>query len=123
MAHPRQRLSYGETPAFPRLTVRNSLRNLTANMSPEVHSMQTIDLPSRNSAQQSHRAPPSEIGHWVRTAGILAPLIIGELVKDPDKKWRFIRITSVAMALVSEGLHAHRIQRERREPALAETHR
>ena len=59
--------------------------------------------------------PPSEIGHWVRTAGILSPLIIGEVVKDPEKKWRFIRITSVAVALISEGLHAHRIQRERRE--------
>jgi hypothetical protein len=59
--------------------------------------------------------PPSEIGHWVRTAGILAPLIIGEVVKDPDKKWRFIRITSVAVALISEGLHARRIQHERRE--------
>jgi hypothetical protein len=59
--------------------------------------------------------PPSEVGHWVRTAGILSPLIIGELVKDPEKKWRFIRITSVAVALISEGLHAHRIQRERRE--------
>jgi hypothetical protein len=61
------------------------------------------------------RTPPSEVGHWVRTAGILAPLVIGEIVKDPDRKWRFIRITSVAMALVSEGMHAHRIQRERRE--------
>ena len=59
--------------------------------------------------------PPSEVGHWVRTAGILSPLVIGELVKDPEKKWRFIRITSVAVALISEGLHAHRIQRERRE--------
>lgn len=59
--------------------------------------------------------PPSEVGHWVRTAGILSPLIIGEIVKDPEKKWRFIRITSVAVALISEGLHAHRIQRERRE--------
>jgi hypothetical protein len=70
--------------------------------------------------RHDYRRPPSctshsEIGHWVRTAGILAPLIIGEVVKDPDKKWRFIRITSVAMALVSEGVHAHRIQRERRE--------
>jgi hypothetical protein len=24
-------------------------------------------------------------------AGILAPLVIGELVKGPDKKWRYIR--------------------------------
>jgi hypothetical protein len=69
---------------------------------------------SRHLPQPSH-TPPSEVGHWVRTAGILSPLIIGEIVKDPEKKWRFIRITSVAVALISEGLHAHRIQRERRE--------
>jgi hypothetical protein len=64
---------------------------------------------------KTHHAPPSEIGHWVRTAGILSPLVIGELVKDPERKWRFIRVSSVAVALISEGLHAHRIQRERRE--------
>ena len=71
-------------------------------------------LDDRNPRPPSH-LPPSEVGHWIRTAGILAPLLIGEIVKDPDKKWRFIRITSVAMALVSEGMHAHRIQRERQE--------
>jgi hypothetical protein len=26
--------------------------------------------------------------HWAKMAGILAPLVIGELLKDPDKKWR-----------------------------------
>jgi hypothetical protein len=51
----------------------------------------------------------------VRTAGILSPLVIGELVKDPEKKWRFIRVSSVAVALISEGLHVHRLNRERRE--------
>jgi hypothetical protein len=71
--------------------------------------------PRREYPRQPAYTPPREVGHWVRTAGILAPLIIGELVKDPDTKWRFIRITSVAMALVSEGLHAHRIQGERRK--------
>lgn len=59
--------------------------------------------------------PPSEIGHWVRMAGILSPLVIGEIVKDPEKKWRFIRVSSVAVALISEGLHVHRLNRERRE--------
>jgi hypothetical protein len=63
--------------------------------------------------ERSHYAPPSEIGHWVRTAGILSPLVIGELVKDPERKWRFIRVTSVAVALISEGLHVHRLNRER----------
>ena len=65
--------------------------------------------------RRSHRrqAVEGEIGHWVRTAGILAPLIIGEFVKDPDRKWRFIRITSVAAAILSEGLHSHKAYRER----------
>lgn len=65
--------------------------------------------------EKTHDAPPSEIGHWVRTAGILSPLVIGELVKDPERKWRFIRVSSVAVALISEGLHVHRLNRERRE--------
>lgn len=65
--------------------------------------------------RQAHHAAPSEIGHWVRTAGILSPLVIGELVKDPERKWRFIRVSSVAAALISEGLHVHRLNRERRE--------
>jgi hypothetical protein len=66
--------------------------------------------------RRNHRRPQTvegEIGHWVRTAGILAPLIIGEFVKDPDRKWRFIRITSVAAAILSEGLHSHKAYRQR----------
>lgn len=50
-------------------------------------------------------------------AGILSPLIIGELVKDADKRWRWIRIASVSTALLSEGMYAHRVQREREERA------
>ena len=48
-------------------------------------------------------------------AGILSPLIIGELVKDADKRWRWIRIASVATALVSEGFHTQRLMQERKE--------
>jgi hypothetical protein len=65
--------------------------------------------------ERPHHAPPSEIGHWVRTAGILSPLVIGELVKDPERKWRFIRVSSVAIALISEGLHLHRLRVQRDE--------
>lgn len=54
-------------------------------------------------------------GHWIKTAGILAPLVIGELVKDAEKRWRYIRLASVATALVSEGLYTRRIQQERSE--------
>lgn len=55
------------------------------------------------------------IAHVVKTAGILAPLIIGEVVKDTEKRWRWIRISSVATALLAEGLYTQRVQRERRE--------
>ena len=47
--------------------------------------------------------------------GIVGQLTVEELVKDPEKKWRFIRIFSVSAALISEGLYTHRIHRERRE--------
>lgn len=53
------------------------------------------------------------IGHWVRTAGLLAPLVIGEVIKDPDKRWRWVRIASVATTLISEGLYTTRVKRER----------
>jgi hypothetical protein len=56
-------------------------------------------------------------GHWIKMAGILSPLIIGELVKDADKRWRWIRIASVSTALLSEGMYAHRVQREREDRA------
>jgi len=54
-------------------------------------------------------------GHWIRMAGILSPLIIGELVKDADQRWRWIRIASVATALVSEGFHTQRLMQERKD--------
>ena len=65
--------------------------------------------------RQPYRAPSSEVGHSVCAAGILSPLVIGELAKDSGKKRRFTRVTFVAIALHSEELHIHRLQRERLE--------
>ncbi len=61
-----------------------------------------------------------EIAHWVRTLGLLAPLAITEFVPDAARSKRFIRITSVAAAVLSEGFHAHRLhqQRDRARDAL-----
>ena len=75
----------------------------------------------RDPASDPGSIPPSPhvtaraTGHWVRDAGILAPLVIGELVEDVDKRWRYIRIASVATALLSEALWTSRINRERQE--------
>jgi hypothetical protein len=54
-------------------------------------------------------------GHWVRLAGILSPLIIGEFIADPAKKWRAVRIATIATALITEGMWSHKIGKEREE--------
>lgn len=40
-------------------------------------------------------------------------MIIGEFIKDPEKKWKAIKIASVATALVSEGLYTNKVRNER----------
>ncbi len=45
---------------------------------------------------------------------MLAPLVVGEFVKDPDKRWRWIRICSLVGAAVSEVMWAQR-ENQRRE--------
>jgi len=69
---------------------------------------------NRKSFHKPHTALGAT-GHWVREAGILAPLVIGEFVKDADKRWRYIRMASVATALLSEALWTSRIHHERQE--------
>ena len=75
------------------------------------------DLEARPDRQPYHKPHTSlgATGHWIKTAGILAPLVIGEFIKDPDRKWRMVRISSVATALLSEGMWTHQIRKERQE--------
>ncbi len=70
------------------------------------------------SDRQAFHRPHTSLGaagHWVKTAGILAPLIIGEFVKDAEKRWRWIRISSIATALVSEAMWTNKIHKERQQ--------
>ncbi len=78
-----------------------------------------MEYASESEKQQFHnpRTSHGATGHWIKTAGILAPLLIGEFVKDPDKRWRWVRISAVATALVSEAMWAGRIRKERSECA------
>jgi len=74
------------------------------------------DASVRQSFQSAHSSiGAGSAGHWIKMAGILSPLIIGELVKDNEKRWRWIRIASVATALISEGFHTQRVLQQRRE--------
>jgi hypothetical protein len=56
--------------------------------------------------------------------GALAPLLIHELVKDRDRAWRYVRITSAATAVLSAYSWRERIKQEKDQrepkPALAE---
>jgi hypothetical protein len=70
--------------------------------------------PDRQAFQRAHASiGAGSAGHWIKMAGILSPLVIGELVKDADKRWRWIRISAVATALISGGIYASRVGRQR----------
>jgi hypothetical protein len=65
------------------------------------------------SDREPRQRPPSYgAGHWVRTVGLLIPLIIAEAVTDPAKKFRYMRIASVSLAIISEGMYAHKVHRQ-----------
>jgi hypothetical protein len=79
------------------------------------HSGHHVQAQSDRQPYHNPRTSMGAAGHWIKTAGILAPLVIGEFVKDPEQRWRYIRIASVATALVSEGLWTNKIHNERKE--------
>jgi hypothetical protein len=66
-------------------------------------------------AHHRSHAAAGAAGHWIYMAGVMAPLIIGELITDPAKRWRATRIASVAVALAYEGLHGYREHKRREE--------
>jgi hypothetical protein len=72
---------------------------------------------AHHAGQSFHKSHTSlgATGHWLREAGILAPLLITEFVKDNDKRWRYIRFASIGTALLSEGLHTYQVHRHREE--------
>jgi len=73
---------------------------------------------TRQFPRQAFHKPRTSLGatgHWIKTLGILSPLVIGEFIKDPEQKWRAIRISSVATALLSEALWTHKINKEKED--------
>jgi hypothetical protein len=76
------------------------------------------DLADTRAERQVFHKPHTALGatgHWIKTLGILSPLLIGEFVKDAEQRWRYTRLAVVATAAVSQGLYAQRIHRERKE--------
>jgi len=73
-----------------------------------------LDAPSARQAFHHPRTSLGAAGHWIHLAAVAAPLVIGEVIKDPDKRWRALRLASVGAALISEGLWTHRLSKERK---------
>jgi len=68
--------------------------------------------------RQSFHHPRTSLGaagHWIHLLSVAAPLVIAEVIKDPDKKWRALRGVSVGAALLSEAVWTHRLMKERRK--------
>lgn len=67
--------------------------------------------------RQAFHRPNSSLGaaaHYVKEAGILAPFLVSEFVKDPGEQWRWIRLASLFTAFVSQGMYTARIHAERK---------
>jgi hypothetical protein len=75
---------------------------------------------AHNAARLAFQKPRTSFGaacHWVKMAGVLAPVVIGEFIQDPVKKWRAVRAVSVASALILEGMWEHKIAKDTRSRA------
>ena len=96
----------------------------TANIgAASAHSSSASYAPSR---QAFHRpAGLGVAGHWIHLCAVLSPLVIGEMIPDPDKRWRWIRLSTAVSAVASEALWTHRLMKKRaqEESRELETHR
>jgi hypothetical protein len=67
-----------------------------------------------HSRQAFHRpAGLGVAGHWIHLGAVLSPLVIGEMIPDPDKRWRAIRLSTAVAAVASEALWTHRLIKKR----------
>jgi hypothetical protein len=67
-----------------------------------------------HSRQAYHRpAGLGVAGHWIHLGAVLSPLVIGEMIPDPDKRWRAIRLSTAVAAVASEALWTHRLLKKR----------
>jgi len=92
-----------------------SSRDEEASMEARYQEQDSDGSPGGPCRREFHHPSVAASVAWqlVKTAGILAPLIITELVKDNDRRWRLIRISSVGTALLSQALYTSRVTHDR----------
>ena len=95
----------------------NRPASFTERLGPQAYPARAIypEAPYRRQAFHHPRTSLGAAGHWLHLAAVTAPLVIGEVIKDPDKRWRALRLASVAAALASEALWTHRLSKDRQK--------
>ncbi|HTV54282.1 MAG TPA: hypothetical protein VMI06_05140, partial [Terriglobia bacterium] len=73
--------------------------SMTLSAIPRVSRFTSRTPPSARLGSTARASSFGVAGHLVYTAGALAPLVIGELIEDPAKRWRWTRLASVGTAL------------------------
>jgi hypothetical protein len=67
--------------------------------------------------RQAFHHPHTSIGaagHLLHIGMVAAPLVIGEMIHDPEKKWRAMRVVPVLGAIASEALWTLKIAHDRK---------
>ena len=69
--------------------------------------------------QAFHRPHTSlgAVGHLLHVSMVAAPLLIGEVIPDSDKRWRAMRMVPVLGAIASEALWTMKIAHDRKREA------
>lgn len=83
---------------------------------PKHHYRPSDSYPYQQAARRSIHKPNTSLGatgHWIHLLTVAAPLVIAEVIKDPDKKWRALRLASVGGALLSEAAWTLKISHDR----------
>jgi len=83
----------------------------------QYHQSRTSSAAAQTNRQPFHHARTSlgAAGHWIHLAAVAAPLVIGEVIKDPDARWRAMRLASVGAAIASEAVWTHRLSKDRQK--------
>ena len=83
----------------------------------QYHQPRTPCRDAHTTRQPFHHARTSlgAAGHWIHLLSVAAPLVIAEAIKDPDMKWRAMRLVSVGAAIASEAVWTLRLAKDRQK--------
>ena len=73
----------------------------------------TLDRHYPRQAFHRPRTSLGAAGHWIHLLGVAAPVVIGEIFKSPEARWRALRLTAVGTALLSEAVWTLRLHKDR----------